>query len=491
MPWEGIIAMVKNPFHLTATAGDSGWGMEATSGRGRIDFKAIIASVDLAEVITALIGPPQGRPPKWPCPWHADGNPSLYLYSNGRRWRCWPCNATGDAIDFVAKHRNIGKGDAARFLSPTLAGAKATAGWETPSTFAKASPPPRAKSAPPSVGIAWKTPEWQAAAEAIILQAATILWGDVGLPAYRWLRSRGLDNDTIRRFRLGFLPDGMESVPLACLADAEGQPQAIRAPRGITIPWLAPGSWYSPGSPTKGPRWCGCNVRRLKEDVKAPWPGSDKCMAFNGSVRGFLYPLDSPKANHPVLIVEGEIDALLAWQELGWILDVVTVGSASTRPKPSALEDLSRCSGWLIAMDHDAAGDLGARQWRESAPPSVRTFRMWLPRGKDIGEFVQGGGDLRAWLASELVRIGEPRIPRALDDRGEAADLSRLLGDLSARGLRIDGRIAHPRIVVGTVTGRVVYSGDKSPVQTWPKADRLARISPVVPGRVFLRGDLG
>jgi hypothetical protein len=67
--------------------------------------------------------------------------------------------------------------------------------------------------------------------------------------------------------------------------------------------------------------------------------------------------------------------------------------------------------------------------------------------------------------------------------------LERFLDLLQARGVRVDGELVHPQIDVGTCTGRVTYT-DPCP-QNWPKADRLARLGPVVAGRVFVRTDYG
>src|SRR5262249_5447731 len=60
---------------------------------------------------------------------------------------------------------------------------------------------------------------------------------------------------------------------------------------------------------------------------------------------------------------------------------------------------------------------------------------------------------------------------------------------LSARGMRVDGRTVHPRIAVGTVTGRVTYTNPA--VQTWPAPDRLRRIGPAVTGWLIVQADYG
>jgi hypothetical protein len=140
----------------------------------------------------------------------------------------------------------------------------------------KASPKPhhgdaRAVSERPLIGAKperseiWRTPDYQSKIDALICGAEKCLWSDEGRDALDWLRRRGLEVETIRHFRLGFFPAPhrtVKSVP--GLFDKRGNPSQLRAVRGVTIPWLAPGAWYSheDGEPD-GPRWVGCNVRRL------------------------------------------------------------------------------------------------------------------------------------------------------------------------------------------------------------------------------------
>jgi DNA polymerase-1 len=60
---------------------------------------------------------------------------------------------------------------------------------------------------------------------------------------------------------------------------------------------------------------------------------------------------------------------------------------------------------------------------------------------------------------------------------------------LTSQGVRLDEVIVHPQITVRTVTGRVTYA--EPALQTLPKEQRLTRISPIVPGRIFVRADFG
>lgn len=62
----------------------------------RIDLPALVASVVGAGTIS-------GGRHQFRCPFHDDHRPSLDVSEHqGRwRWRCWPCNRWGDALDFV------------------------------------------------------------------------------------------------------------------------------------------------------------------------------------------------------------------------------------------------------------------------------------------------------------------------------------------------------------------------------------------------------
>jgi DNA primase len=89
-------------------------------GGNGLDFKAIREAVDLAALITKYQGQPRGRgrTARWLCPFHDDRHtPGLALTPDGQHFKCWTCNSSGDAIDFLAKVENIGKAEAALRLA--------------------------------------------------------------------------------------------------------------------------------------------------------------------------------------------------------------------------------------------------------------------------------------------------------------------------------------------------------------------------------------
>ena len=363
----------------------------------RIDFESIASRVDLVKLAESLgIEVRNGRAF---CPFHENTNsPAMSIFLRGGRWRylCHSCGKKGDGVAFYAAYHNVSMIDAARQLGGIDARPEREA---TPRPTPSARP--EAGSPKPSAIV---DPEWQATLDEVIGRAEELLWSPEGVDARAYLASRGLAEHVIRRFRLGFVARGYETRPLEALRDKDGRPRPIYVARGIVLPWIAPEAWYSTtGEPPEVPRWVGANVRRLMPDVFQPMPANHKCLALLGSARGYGYPwadLLPSQIGPPALIVEGEFDALLAYQEGGHLAHAMTVGGSSQAPHASAIDALALCPTWLLALDHDEAGVRAALKWRDRAPQKAR--RVLLPSGKDIGEFVQAGGDLRGWIADEI-----------------------------------------------------------------------------------------
>lgn len=128
-----------------------------------------------------------GREWKSPCPFHKEKTPSFYVNDQKGFFHCFGCGAHGDAIGFVMRHDNLGFMEAVELLA-------ADAGLQVP----KASPQERQKF------------ERQKSLYDLVEQAAG--WFEdqlrtaAGRQALAYLRNRGLADETIARFRLGYAP---------------------------------------------------------------------------------------------------------------------------------------------------------------------------------------------------------------------------------------------------------------------------------------------
>jgi hypothetical protein len=104
-----------------------------------------------------------------------------------------------------------------------------------------------------------------------------------------------------------------------------------------------------------------------------------------------------------VAVVEGELDALLAGQELAAGRDsiqVVTLGGASQSPNPATAAALARCPQLYLAQDGDVAGDTACGRLLRQLGLELgwRVRRVRPPDGKDLTDVHREVGDLRAWF---------------------------------------------------------------------------------------------
>lgn len=333
------------------------------------DVRASLAGISLVAVVAGELGPPPGRRGEgsgrlwWRCPFHGDANPSFAVRPRERTWHCFGCGAHGDAVDLVRRlHPRLGFTEAVAYLT----------GGVTPSTPAA---PRRPAPAPPPAPSG--LPEGDALA--LARDAEARLWGPDGGPALDYLRGRGLADATIRNARLGWTPG--VSVP-------RSGGRAFRV-SGIVLPWF------------DGGRLALVKVRQ--PEGREPRYAE----AFRDPARVVCYPgPDAARAGLPLVVTEGEFDALLLGQELAGLASVVTLGSASSKPAGKALSVFLRCPHWHAAHDNDPAGELAASAWpsraRRTRPPGA--FKDWT-------EVVQAPRmvNLRRWWSD--VFAGHPRPP--------------------------------------------------------------------------------
>jgi hypothetical protein len=338
----------------------------------------------------------------------------------------WQCRGCGKHGDAV---------NLVRHLHPELgfrAAVEVAIGGPVSKTASQRTTRPAEPSPPPTPpGPLGMTP---VAALDLVVAAEALLWSPAGVRVRRYLRDRGLSEATIKAARLG-------CAPKVEARTADGRPYTAR---GVVIPWF------------DGDRLALVNVRQPEgTHPKYREVFRDHPTFYPG--RHVIQP------GKPLIITEGEFDCLLLTQELGERAAVVTLGSASARPDTGILGSMLAAPVWFLAHDNDAAGDRAAEGW----PASARRVR---PPSKD-------------WTAAYLAGVNLARLWR------ERLAMESFLARLQRRGIRLDGAVVHPRITIGTVTGRACYV--EPALQTFPEADRLSRLTPATEGRAFIRADYG
>lgn len=263
------------------------------------------------------------------CPFHDDRRPSLTVYDQGRKFKCFGCGAQGDVIDFVQRLHNVGTREAAEML-----GARAL---------------PRVTIAMPAA-----QPREDRREEVIAIARASVPATDTLGEVY--LRSRGLVLPIPETVRYAELPYGRTGPPHPTL---------------VTLITSTAGALVA--------------IQRTYLNSAGTGKASvSKPKLSLGSVRGGAIRL-APCADQ-LIIAEGLEDALTLQQELGrpaW----VSVGTSNL----VSMELPASVTSVTIGADADAAGEQAARSAAERFASQGRQVRIIRPRApfKDFNEQLQ------------------------------------------------------------------------------------------------------
>jgi hypothetical protein len=216
------------------------------------------------------------------------------------------------------------------------------------------------------------------------------LWSPEGADALAYLTgARCLNAEAIRAARLGW-------TPTAWLPNQNGDCGLKR--RGWVIPWFTVD---------------GLALVKIRQ----PDEWQPKYVeAFRDPARLTCYPSpETIRPGRPLVVVEGEFDALLLGQELTDLAAVVTLGSASARPTTDILRRFLSASPWFVATDGDDAGDRSAAGWparaRRVRPPEP--FKDWTEAKAGCEGFpvrLRHGVNLRRWWRDRLAGGEKPPL---------------------------------------------------------------------------------
>ena len=367
------------------------------------------------------------------CPFHNEKTPSFYVVDDKNFFHCFGCGAHGDAIGFAMRADNLDFLEAVEKLA-------GEAGLAVP----QATPEEREK--------AQRQKTLLETLEAAAAFYEANLWGPGGRRARDYLQARGLDLDTIHRFRLGWASEDRQALRHALAKDfpepllreaglihdpAEGEPYdyfrgrvmfpiADRAGRviafgGRVIADGQPKYLNSPDSPLfeKGRVLYGWSAARAAVSAGHAVDNSSAAASPDG---------------RNAIVAEGYMD-VIALHRAGFTSAVAALGTALTEFQ---LRELWRLGPEpILCFDGDAAGQrAAARALRRALPllqPGQSLRFASLPPGEDPNSVIRSSGNaafeevLRSArrMASMLweVEVGA----RPLDTAERRADLERRL----------------------------------------------------------------
>ncbi|MEQ8816037.1 MAG: DNA primase [Thalassobaculum sp.] len=333
------------------------------------------------------------------CPFHSDSKPSLNIVDDKGFYHCFACGAHGDVIKFVMESEGLGFMEAVEQLA---AQAGLDVPKETPEDREKAD---RRRTLQDVVDLACRWYERQLHTSA----------GDAGL---RYLRDRGLTDETIARFRLGWAPEDRKALQRAM--KAEGVEVDVLVEAGLVKRY------------DDGPR-AGETGDYMRGRVLFPITDRrGRIIAFGGRVLGDGQPkyLNSPDTPlfHKGRVLYGLAQAREAAHKSGTLvvaegyMDVIALAQVqipAVAPLGTALTEDQIAELWKIVpeptvcFDGDNAGQRAAARACERALPMLQPGHslrfVALPEGEDPDSLTRrdGPGGFR-----KLLEAAEPLVDR-------------------------------------------------------------------------------
>jgi DNA primase len=354
-----------------------------------------------------------GRTFKGLCPFHAEKNPSFYVYPEQQSWHCFGCNSGGDVFSFIMKKQNIDFGEALRQLAQK-------AGVVIPSKFE------------PGMESEEKQRLYDINQAAAQYFHNLLLNSPAGKKAQGYIAKRGFTEETVKEFQLGYSANSWEELKKYLLERDYTEKEMLTAGLIIEAEGKKPHDRFRdklmfPIMDIRG-RVTGFGGRAL-DDSLPKYTNSPQTPLFDksGTLYGINLARDAIREQDTAVIVEGYMDVITAHQN-GFKNAVASMGTAVTERQVIILKRLTK--NLSLALDADAAGEeamLRTVGYENSLDAEVKV--IILPEGKDPDDVIKD--DSENW--QKLVAAAVPIVDYTFDMATAGLDLNTARGKALAR----------------------------------------------------------
>ncbi len=328
------------------------------------------------------------------CPFHEEKTPSFTVHRERQVFYCFGCQAGGDVFGFCMRHGALDFPDTVRVLAREL-------GIDIPEGDA---------------GSGERTRALYRANDAALEYFRSQLHAARGARAREYLERRGISNELIERFELGYAPPRglVEHLGRNGLADAEraglvaksqsGEGHYDRFRNRIVFPIKEPAG-----------NVLGFGGRGLGPDDTPKYLNSPESPVYRKSrvLFGLPLALDSIRKNGRVIVVEGYFD-LIALHRAGIEEAVAPCGTALTTEHARRLRRYAQ--EVVLLFDGDSAGQRAAERGLPGLlAEGLRVRSAFLPAGQDPDDLLNASGPAALQSCVErAVPLLDALIDRAL-----------------------------------------------------------------------------
>ncbi len=323
----------------------------------------------------------RGRESTGLCPFHNEKSPSFTVNDQKGFYHCFGCGAHGSVIDFVMNTQGLTFPETIEQLAQEV-------GMEVPKPSRE-----QVERDKKRVGLS-------EVMDTVAKWYAAQLKGQAGRAAYDYTKGRGLTDETISRFDLGYAPAQRTALKDAMQARDIGEDQLVET--GMLIVPEGGGESYDrfrnrlmfPITDRQG-RVIAFGGRALDKDAKAKYLNSPETSLFHKGAT--LYNWANARAasydTGQVMVVEGYMD-VIALAQAGINYAVAPLGTALTEEQIAHLWHMA--DEPILSFDGDNAGIRAAGRALDRALPMLKPGKslrfILMPEGDDPDSLVQREG---------------------------------------------------------------------------------------------------
>jgi DNA primase len=345
-----------------------------------------------------------GKDYKGLCPFHGEKTPSFYVNADKGIYKCFGCGEGGDVFSFVQKIKRLDFVETVKELA--------------------------GKYGVPLIETQDDRQRYDRRVHILMLhqQAAKYFTQQLDDPttgnfAREYLKNRGITDESIQKFGLGYAPagwDGLLSYLMSAemptedkAAEADSQPDStnlkqVLAQAGLVRRKEETGSYYDlfrnrlmvPIRDDRG-RAIAFGGRTLGEDDQVKYLNSPETPIYTKGEHLFAFDLakESIRQRDAVIVVEGYFDAI-AMHQFGFTNTVASLGTALTEKQAKQLIRYTDSKRVYLCFDADAAGsravERGVEVLRQIAfGLGVEMRVVCMPGGKDPDECLRTPGGVQ------------------------------------------------------------------------------------------------
>ena len=309
------------------------------------------------------------------CPFHSEKTPSFSVSTDKNFFHCFGCKASGDVITFIRRIENLDYVEAVKLLAQR-------AGLEVPEGSGQNSDLSKLRN---------RIYEANRAAARFYYKC---LCSPNGKNALDYLRERGLTNQSIGHFGLGYSPVSRFELTnhLKKLGFTEDEifkaNLANKSDKGNLYDRFSDRVMF-PIIDLRG------NVvgfgGRIMSDIQPKYLNTSDTPAFSKGSTVYAMNFAKNAANGQIILAEGYMD-VISLHQAGFENTVATLGTALTRDQANLISRY--CKEVVICYDADEAGQKATERainiFRET---NVNIKVLKVPNGKDPDEFIKSNGE--------------------------------------------------------------------------------------------------